>query len=195
MQFSISDEGGLKFAEVLYQQIAQGVTLERAVHAARRALLADQRFFFNNDALAIVLLAADGACLQTTKAAAAPPPIAHTASYHGDRLDPLAHGFYGRRREYRKLRDALLQQGQRAVVIHGMGGIGKTALLTHAIQRLRPRFKDVMSFDCRRAALAPETILLELHRYFAAQGMPQLQALIGQNGVVSLFLKNHTLRI
>ncbi|MBL8171722.1 MAG: tetratricopeptide repeat protein, partial [Acidobacteria bacterium] len=61
------------------------------------------------------------------------------------------------------------------------GGIGKTALLTHAINRLRPRFKDVMSFDCRRAALAPETILLELHRYFAAQGKPQLQSLIGQN--------------
>jgi tetratricopeptide (TPR) repeat protein/CHAT domain-containing protein len=181
MQFSISDEGGLKFAEVLYREIAKGVELERAVHAARRVLLADEHFFINNDALAIVLLAADGACLQTTEAVSLPPQAEPSATYLGDRLDPLAHGFYGRRREYRKIRDALLHQDQRAVIIHGIGGIGKTALLTHAINRLGPRFKDVMSFDCRRAALAPETILLELHRYFATQGMPQLQSLIGQN--------------
>ena len=181
MQFSITDEGGLKFAEVLYREIAKGVELERAVHAARRVLLEDKQFFINNDALAIVLLTADGACLQTTAAEATPPQAEPGATYLGDRLDPLAHGFYGRRREYRKIRDALLHQDQRAVIIHGMGGIGKTALLTHAIHRLRPRFKDVMSFDCRRAALAPETILLELHRYFATQGMPQLQSLIGQN--------------
>lgn len=181
MQFSITDEGGLKFAEVLYREIAKGIELERAVHAARRVLLADQRFFINNDALAIVLLTADGACLQTTAAQSQPPQAEPGATYLGDRLDPLAHGFYGRRREYRKIRDALLHQDQRAVIIHGIGGIGKTALLTHAINRLRPRFKDVMSFDCRRAALAPETILLELSRYFATQEMPQLQSLIGQN--------------
>ncbi|MBS1787364.1 MAG: CHAT domain-containing protein, partial [Acidobacteria bacterium] len=186
MQFSISDEGGLKFAESLYREIAKGVELEHAVHAARRVLLADKQFFINNDALAIVLLAADGACLQTTEAQVASPQAEASATYLGDRLDPLAHGFYGRRREYRKIRDALLHQDQRAVIIHGViihgiGGIGKTALLTHAINRLRPRFKDVMSFDCRRAALAPETILLELHRYFATQGKPQLQSLIGQS--------------
>ncbi len=181
MQFSITDEGGLKFAEVLYKEIAKGAELERAVHAARRVLLDDKQFFINNDALAIVLLAADGACLQTTAAVSLPPQAEPGATYRGDRLDPLAHGFYGRRREYRKIRDALLHQDQRAVIIHGIGGIGKTALLTHAINRLRPRFKDVMSFDCRRAALAPEMILLELHRYFAAQGMPQLQSLIGQS--------------
>ena len=68
MQFSISDEGGLKFAEVLYREIAKGVELEGAVHTARCVLLEDKQFFINNDALAIVLLAADGACLQTTEA-------------------------------------------------------------------------------------------------------------------------------
>lgn len=38
MQFSISDEGGLKFAEILYREIAKSVELERAIHAARRVL-------------------------------------------------------------------------------------------------------------------------------------------------------------
>jgi tetratricopeptide (TPR) repeat protein/CHAT domain-containing protein len=181
MQFSITDEGGLIFAEVLYKEIARGVELERAVDAARRAMLKDERFFINNDALAIVLLTGNGACLQTADGEGESPKAEPGATYLGDRLDPLARGFYGRRREYRKIRDAVLHQDRRAIIIHGIGGIGKTALLTHAINRLRPRFKDVMSFDCRRAALAPETILLELHRYFAMQGMPQLQPLIGRN--------------
>jgi tetratricopeptide (TPR) repeat protein/CHAT domain-containing protein/NADH/NAD ratio-sensing transcriptional regulator Rex len=181
MQFSITDEGGLRFAEVLYSEIARGVELERAVHAARRILLKDERFFINNDALAIVLLTGNGACLKTTEGKGTSPEVEPGTAYFGDTLDPLPYGFYGRRREYREIRDALLHQDQNAVIIHGIGGIGKTALLTYAFNRLRSRFKDVMSFDCRRAALAPETILLELHRYFAAQGMPQLQPLIGQN--------------
>jgi CHAT domain-containing protein len=133
MQFSITDEGGLKFAEVLYREIAKGVELERAVHAARRVLLEDKRFFINNDALAIVLLTADGACLQTTAAESPPPQAEPGATYLGDRLDPLAHGFYGRRREYRKIRDALLHQDHRAVIIHG---IGKTSLANHVTDRL-----------------------------------------------------------
>lgn len=58
MQFSITDEGGLKLAEVLYNEIAKGIELERAVHAARRALLEDKRFFINNDGLSIMLLTA-----------------------------------------------------------------------------------------------------------------------------------------
>ncbi|MGH9833511.1 MAG: CHAT domain-containing protein, partial [Blastocatellia bacterium] len=147
MQFSLSDDGGLKFAEVLYREIAKGVELERAVHTARRVLLEDKQFFINNDALAIVLLAADGACLQTTEAQSPTPQAEPGAMYLGDRLDPLAHGFYGRRREYRKIRDALLHQDQRAVTIHGIGGIGKTRLVNHAVKRSRPRFKEVYGFD------------------------------------------------
>lgn len=177
MQFSISDEGGLKFAEVFYREVAKGAELERAVHAARLALLEDKRFFINNDALSIILLTVNGACLRTTETATALSPIESGANYLGDRLDDLQYGFYGRRREYRKIRDAL--QHKRAVIIHGIGGIGKTALLTHAIYLLRPRFKEVFSFDCRRT-LGTETILLEFHRYFETHGNNQLGALIGQ---------------
>jgi tetratricopeptide (TPR) repeat protein len=180
MQFSITDIGGLKFAEVFYKEIVRGVELELAIHAARRALLDNQKSFMKNDALAIVLLTTDGACLKTTKTEAILPQVESSEAYLGDKLDPLAQGFYGRRREYRKIRDGL-QQDQRAIIIHGIGGIGKTALLSHIIIRLRSHFKAVMSFDCRRAALVPETVLVELHRYFEKHGILQLQTLIGQN--------------
>ncbi|MDQ3014012.1 MAG: tetratricopeptide repeat protein, partial [Acidobacteriota bacterium] len=95
----------------------------------------------------------------------------------------LSHGFYGRRREYRQVRDGILQRNQRAVIIHGIGGIGKTSLIAHAADRLyhrRPRFKGVYAFDCAGSTLAPERVLLELHRYFALQGAGALERFIGQ---------------
>ncbi|MGH9752611.1 MAG: tetratricopeptide repeat protein, partial [Blastocatellia bacterium] len=98
-------------------------------------------------------------------------------------LPQLGFKFYGRRKEYRQLRDALLVNNHRAVIIHGIGGIGKTSLIAHAADRLyhrRPRFKGVYAFDCAGATLAPERALLELHRYFALQGVDALERFIGQ---------------
>jgi CHAT domain-containing protein len=56
MQFSISDAGGLKFAETFYARIAAGRTLELASHAARRALLLSDDHYLQADAFAPVLL-------------------------------------------------------------------------------------------------------------------------------------------
>jgi tetratricopeptide (TPR) repeat protein/CHAT domain-containing protein len=178
MQFSISDEGGLKFAEVLYREIARGVRLEFATHKARRCLLEDPSLASKNDAAAIVLLTGDGDCLRTTRIDPGPSELLGLVD-RGDNLDPLVHGFYGRRREYRRIRDALRDHRCRAVVIEGIGGIGKTALLTQVIKRMCAEFTKIISFDCRRASLGAEIILLELHRYFVTQGIRQLEPLIG----------------
>src|SRR5437588_8646048 len=72
MQFSISDTGGLKFAESFYTRIASGRTLELASHAARRALLPSDDYYLQADALAPVLLTSNGDCLQTARAEVAP---------------------------------------------------------------------------------------------------------------------------
>jgi len=180
MQFSISDVGGLKFAEALYSRIASGVTLELATNAARRALLVNDDYYLQADALAPVLLASNNDCLRTTQAEAAP------AAAEAPRIDfsfylPLAqlsYGFYGRRREYRQVRDGILQRNQRAVVVHGIGGIGKTALVSHVATRLKKRFQGVYAFDCSSGALAPETIIIKLHQYFAPQGVNALEQLL-----------------
>jgi len=119
-------------------------------------------------------------CLQTIETKAAPATRNLNPSYFGDILDGATDRFYGRRREYREIRDAIVNH-QRAVVIYGIGGIGKTAFLDHVIHRLYSRFKAVMSFDCRRAALQPETILIELHRCLEQRGVPDLQSLLGQS--------------
>jgi NADH/NAD ratio-sensing transcriptional regulator Rex len=180
MQFSITVEGGLRFEEALYPKLAAGQALEPAVNAARRALLQRDDPFLQADALAPVLLTANGDCLKTTAAvvtASVQPRI--DFSFHLP-LPQLSFGFYGRRREYRQIRDGLLQRNHRAVVIHGIGSIGKTALASHVVTRLREQFKGVYAFDCSAGTLAPERIVLELHRYFEPQGVQALAPLIHQ---------------
>ena len=78
-------------------------------------------------------------------------------------LPQLSFGFYGRRKEYRALRDGLIYRQQRAVIIHGLGGIGKTALASHGVKRLKDHFRGTYAFT--GSILAPETIVLELHRF------------------------------
>jgi tetratricopeptide (TPR) repeat protein len=182
MQFSISDGGGLKFAESFYSRIAAGRSLELATHAARRALLLSDDYYLQADALAPVLLTSNGDCLQTTQAEAAP-------TFETPRIDfsfylPLAqlsHGFYGRRREYRQVRDGILQRNQRAVIVYGIGGIGKTALVSHVAKRLKSRFQGVYAFDCSSGTLTPETVMIKLNGYFATQGVKALEQLLYLN--------------
>jgi len=183
MQFSISDDGGLKLAETLYPALVEGEPLESSVHTVRRALWLSEDPVLQADALAIVLMTASGACLRGAHGAGDP------ASSASPRIDfsfhlPLAqhgYGFYGRRREYREIRDGLLHRNQRAVVIHALGGIGKTSLASHAAHRLREHFRGVYAFDCRGGALSPERIVLDLHRYLARNGVNALEQLTHQS--------------
>ncbi|MCA1564762.1 MAG: tetratricopeptide repeat protein [Acidobacteria bacterium] len=182
MQFSISDTGGLKFAESFYTRIASGQTLEVASQAARRALLLNDDPYLQADALAPVLLTSNGACLQTTQAEASPAVEAPKIDFSFYLpLAQLSYGFYGRRREYRQMRDGILQRNQRAVIVHGIGGIGKTALVSHVATRLKKRFQGVYAFDCSSGTLTPETVMIKLHGYFAPQDVRVLEQLLYQN--------------
>ncbi len=185
MQFSITDIAGLKFAELLYAKLIEGQPLEKALSVTRRALLLSDNALMQADALAPVLLTANGQCLKASAEEIDQSPVElrlDTGFFLG-MLPRLGFGFYGRRREYRQIRDGLLQRNHRVVIIHGIGGIGKTALVSHAADRLysrHKRFKGVYAFDCSGGALAPERIIIDLHRYFEAQGVKILQQLVHQ---------------
>ena len=182
MQFSISDAGGLKFAESFYTRIAAGRSLELAVHAARRALLLSDNHFIQADAFAPVLLTSNGECLQTTESEK--PPAVESPRLELSFFLPLpqlSYGFYRQRREYRHVRDGILQRNQRAVIVHGIGGIGKTALVSHVASRMKKRFQGVYAFDCSSGTLTPETTMIKLHAYFASQDVNALGQLLYQN--------------
>lgn len=182
MQFSISDDAGLILAENLYPRLIEGQSLDVALAASRRALLHNEDVRIQADAMAPVLFASNSTPLQTKAAesakAAVQPEI--DFSFHLP-LPQLSFGFFGRRKEYRAIRDGLLHKNHRAVIIHGIGGIGKTALVSHTAKRLQQHFNGIYAFDCTSATLAPETILLELHRYLERQGITTLGQLLHQS--------------
>jgi len=178
MQFSISDAGGLAFAEVFYSQVAAGCSLEIAVHAARQTLVTSGDCILEGDGLAVILLVANGECLQmseTPASAKAIPP--KTDRNFGLSLPQLSYGFYGRRREYREIRDGFLQRQQRAVIIHGLGGIGKTAFVSYAATRISEHFQGMYAFDCSSGTLSHTGVIAKLRPYFAARGIDALQPL------------------
>jgi tetratricopeptide (TPR) repeat protein len=192
MQFSLSDVGGLKFAEAFYPKLIAGQPLEIALNAARRALwLTDDQQLkpvLRADAFAPVLLVTNGECLRATAVAEAPqmPRAVKTldTAFYLSTLPQLGFGFYGRRREYRQIRDGFTQRNHRAAIIFGVGGIGKTALISHVADRLyhhRKVFSGVFAFDCRGGALSVERILLDLHRYLSLQGILSLEPLLRQS--------------
>ncbi len=182
MQFSISDEGGMKFAESFYARIAAACSLELATHAARRALLLSDNYHWQCDALAPVLLTSYGECLQTGQVENPTTPESPEIDFSFFLpLPQLGHGFFGRRKEYREVRDGILRNNQRVVVIHGIGGIGKTALVSHVAMRLKKHFQGVYAFDCSSGTLTPETLLINLHQFLAHQGVNALEQLLYQN--------------
>ncbi|MHC4559364.1 MAG: tetratricopeptide repeat protein [Planctomycetota bacterium] len=182
MQFSISDDAGLILAENLYPRLLEGQSLDVALAASRRALLHNEDVRIQADALAPVLFASNSTPLQTKDAESAKATVKPEIdfSFHLP-LPQLSFGFYGRRKEYRAIRDGLLHKNHRAIIIHGIGGIGKTALVSHTANRLREHFNGIYAFDCTSATLAPETILLELHRYLERQGIEVLGQLLHQS--------------
>jgi tetratricopeptide (TPR) repeat protein len=182
MQFSITDKGGLLFAESLYPRLAEGQPLDAAVSACRRILLHSDDPMTQADAVAPVLILAAQRPLKTAETEA--PPTVSMPGIEFNFYVPLPQlnfGFYGRRKEYRAIRDGLLQKNQRAIIVHGIGGIGKTALISHAATRMKGNFKGVYAFDCRSGVMAPETILLELHRFLERLNINVLQQLLHQS--------------
>lgn len=88
--------------------------------------------------------------------------------------------FYGRQHDSQRLLEALQQPHQNAVILYGVGGIGKTALVRHVQPRLCNLFQFVAPFDCHNGVLTPEQVVQELHQRFYQQGVNDLQGCASQ---------------
>ncbi|MBN1845121.1 MAG: CHAT domain-containing protein [Sedimentisphaerales bacterium] len=181
MQFSISDQAARIFAENFYTRITGDQPITKAVSAARRQLLASDHMSLRSESFTPVLFASSDQPLATEQTDRPPVSVPQIDKGMFLPLPQLQYGFYGRRREYRTIREGLLTKGQRAIVIHGIGGVGKTALISTTATRLRRHFNGVYAFDCSSGTLAPETILLELHRFLSQNGVTALAELVGHS--------------
>jgi hypothetical protein len=165
MQYSVTDPSAISLARKLYTEVADGKPVDRALTGARKELLLGEGPGAVDFATP-VLYTSDPECLATEPAEAR----AETEEIKFDTkvfltLERLGKRFIGRRRELRKIKDDFLTRGVRAVVLHGLGGIGKTVTASRAAERLMKHFDYVYSFDCR-GGLRMEAMLLDLARFF-----------------------------
>src|SRR5205807_9749764 len=84
----------------------------------------------------------------------------------GEALD--VPSFYGRERELATLAQWVVQERCRVVSVLGLGGIGKSALVTSAMRRLAVHFQVVL-FRSLRDAPACETLVEECLKVLAPQ--------------------------
>lgn len=179
MQFSISDRGGIMLAEHLYPKLAEGQPVDKALSAIRRMMLQVDDPVIRGDAFAMVLFLGGEDILKAVEDRK--KTDAREIRIEFDKLTMLPElrfGFYGRRKEYRMIRDGILYKHERAVIVHGIGGIGKTALIEHVASRLQGNFDGVCEFDCRGVALSPDVILLRFHRVLEGKGIKVLEQLM-----------------
>src|SRR5260370_18328820 len=84
----------------------------------------------------------------------------------GDALD--VPSFYGREGELATLAQWVVQERCRVVSVLGLGGIGKSVLVTSAIRRMAVHFQVVI-FPSLRAAPACETLVVDCLKALAPQ--------------------------
>src|SRR5207302_5898572 len=87
----------------------------------------------------------------------------------GEALD--VPSFYGRQGELATVAQWVVQEGCRAVSVLGLGGIGKSALVTSAMRRMAIHFQVVI-FRSLRDAPACETLVEECLKALAPQSLP-----------------------
>ncbi len=180
MQAPVGDEAALHFARFFYRYLLSGEDLYAALHQARLALLDDYP-----DAVPIpVLYAADPTAPAALPAGAAEPRVeAGVPPVELTALPWPEEGFFGRQRELAQIGAHLTRPPDRAdegirprtLTLHGVGGIGKTALLRRAAERFAWAFEGVLGLVFEPLPGLPE-VLGRLERFLGLPEAPHLSA-------------------
>jgi tetratricopeptide (TPR) repeat protein len=177
MQYSVTDGSAMDLAKKFYTEIGNGIPVDLALTRARKELSLSESFGqveFGTP----VLFSSDPDCLAVAvdKKAAADEIIRVSLKPNvvlG--LEQLGRQFIGRRRELRRIKEDFLARGIRAVVLHGIGGIGKTVTATQIAGKLATNFHGIYAFDCR-SGLTIEEILIQLNEFLKRLGVQELDA-------------------
>jgi CHAT domain-containing protein len=186
MQYGISDAAGRLLAETFYRSIVRGEPVDAALSDARRQVLLHQNLVVQGDFATPVLFSANPDCLQRSHPSVETGRRPVSTALADIKIDPayqvplqqLGAGFVGRRKELRQIKQLFLQGNVRAIILHGIGGIGKTVTATQAARRLRKSFQGVYAFDCATGILSPDQLVTELHHFLQTIGVDVLKELV-----------------
>ncbi|MGM9511225.1 tetratricopeptide repeat protein [Larkinella sp. GY13] len=170
MRFSVSDEGAIRFSEKLYERLADGDTLTKAVHEARIRLWEDEMgrqrnasvnkraewytpVLYQNQPISSLVKLERPEQYNFEILNRIYPKVAFVKENH-TRL--IGEGFIGRKRLLIQLRQ-LFKQGKH-VCLHGLGGLGKTTTAEAFANHYQPRCNTIIF---RNGAEINEAVILE----------------------------------
>jgi len=172
MQYSVLDEAATLFADRFYTGLANNKPLDVALTEARIGLKTAGKDETGErvDFATPVLFLNDPACVSVAQVRPEIEEIRLDRPVDWGMVLPMGKGFVGRKRELRRIRHGFSSGRQRAFIIHGLGGIGKSVLATHAAAKLRRNFAGVKAVRMT-AATRPEDILSELNAFLNLAGV------------------------
>lgn len=138
MQFAIPDETSITFMKTLYQSLVKGKPLDTAVTQARKTVFfqKEDKYFWGIPAL--FMRSPDGVLWSPLSS-----PVYQVPRKTGKLI--------GREKEIEKLGKEI-SAGGRIVVLHGIAGVGKTALAPHLASEIYDSFPDgVLWADLKKA--------------------------------------------
>jgi tetratricopeptide (TPR) repeat protein len=171
MQYSVLDEAATLFADRFYTGLANNKPLDVALTEARLGLqmARGEEDGERVDFATPVLFLNDPTCVSVAQVQPEAEEVRLDRPVDWSTVSVMEKGFVGRRRELRRIRHGFTSGRQRAFIIHGLGGIGKSVLATRAATKLRKNFAGVKAVRMT-ATTRPEDILSELNAFLNLAG-------------------------
>jgi tetratricopeptide (TPR) repeat protein len=180
MQYSVLDQAATLFAGRFYTGLANNKPLDVALTEARLALrlgsgqdlqmARGEEDGERVDFATPVLFLNDPTCVSVAQVRPEAEEVRLERPVDWSTVSVMEKGFVGRRRELRRIRHGFASGRQRAFIIHGLGGIGKSVLATRAATKLRKHFAGVKALRMT-ATTRPEDILSELNAFLNLAGV------------------------
>jgi tetratricopeptide (TPR) repeat protein len=180
MQYSVLDQAATLFAGRFYTGLANNKPLDVALTEARLALrlgsgqdlqmARGEEDGERVDFATPVLFLNDPTCVSVAQVRPEAEEVRLERPVDWSTVSVMEKGFVGRRRELRRIRHGFTSGRQRAFIIHGLGGIGKSVLTTRAATKLRKNFAGVKAVRLT-ATTRPEDILSELNAFLNLAGV------------------------
>jgi tetratricopeptide (TPR) repeat protein len=161
MQSTISDPGATAFAEGLYTALGRGTDLPTALRAGRASLAAHGSL--HEWAIPTLTIRSDSGPLASPEGLAPAAPTSLDLAREQFKIAGVSYldqGYVGRREAERRLRKAF-RDGEKILVLHGLGGIGKSTLAARFLTRRLNEGARVLTVYAGRA-LAPAALLDEV---------------------------------
>jgi CHAT domain-containing protein len=179
MQYSVLDSSAIELARTFYTALANNKPIDEAIALARQTL----QFMGPKDRMDFVtpvLFTRDVNALQVKESTRAmePATIGAPKPFIFE-IERPGRNFVGRRKQIKRVLRGFEAETKRAVVIHGLGGIGKTVLASKIAERMHKKIVGCYAMRCHKG-LTPDQILFRINTFLRTLGIDTFTGTLNQ---------------